>query len=175
MLWHPVLWFIVFQCACICQADCPNRSLRKGRTAYKQCKSCPPTSIPTGRVLEPNTQRREREREKECLEEEAYNTYMYIYMISIDMYIMWLRQNVLSPFVWFHMVLLSNKTACLKAMKTFRTVGTTKDASLHSPQISRQISQGRTQLCNGCPVSGWAPREPGFDHKLSRMMQNVYV
>ena len=35
-----------------------------------------------------HTKEREREREKECLEEEAYNTYMYIYMISIDRYIM---------------------------------------------------------------------------------------
>ena len=79
MLWHPVLWFIVFQCACICQADCPNRSLRKGRTAYKQCKSCPPTSIPTGRVLEPNTQRRERERGRKSVLKKRHIIHICIY------------------------------------------------------------------------------------------------
>jgi hypothetical protein len=60
--------------------------LRKGRTAYKQCKSCPATSISTGKVLEPNTLRREREREKECVEEEQYIISKDMFMIEAKMY-----------------------------------------------------------------------------------------
>ena len=69
----------VIQHACICQADCPNKSLRKGRTAYKQCKSCPATSISTGKVLEPNTLRREREGERVCWRRTIYNFKRHVY------------------------------------------------------------------------------------------------